>query len=235
MSVVSTPKSVKILLVDDMSNFLDLEVSFLRRSDCSIITANDGVDALKKAKMEKPDIVLLDIEMPRMTGIECCRLIKSDPNIKHIPVVMVTSTSKREESFAAGADDFWQKPISEQQFLEGIKKFVNIREREDKRLAIGLQVDYRSGENGDKLVQAFSKDISRSGMFLITRDTMPIGTTFDVEFGLPGRATKIKAKVEVVRELKDESAGHYVGGMGLHFVGIAPEDQKALDDFIAKH
>ena len=62
-------KKIKILLVDDMSNFLDLEVSFLRRKDCQIVTANDGVDALKKTKIDKPDIVLLDIEMPRMTGI----------------------------------------------------------------------------------------------------------------------------------------------------------------------
>ena len=225
-------KMVKILLVDDMSNFLDLEVSFLRRSDCTIITANDGVDALKKTKTERPDIVLLDIEMPRMTGIECCRIIKKDPSLKQIPVIMVTSTSKREESFAAGADDFWQKPISEVQFLEGIKKFVTIKDREDRRVAVGLQVDYRIGENADKVVQAFSKDVSRKGMFIITRDTLPIGSTVAIEFSLPG-GRQIKSNTEVMREVKDESGGHYVGGMGLQFVDLADEDQAALDAFLA--
>ena len=228
-------KKIKILLVDDMSNFLDLEVSFLRRKDCQIVTANDGVDALKKTKIDKPDIVLLDIEMPRMTGIECCRLIKADPTTRHIPVVMVTSTSKRDEAFAAGADDFWQKPINEGQFLEGIKKFVPIKERSDKRLPIGLQVDYRIGENHDKLVQAFTKDVSHGGMFLITRDTMPIGSEFEIEFTIPVVNRRIKAKVLVMREMRDEMEGHYVGGMGVHFAGLDASDQKSLDDFIAKH
>ncbi len=239
MTAVATPqqteeKKIKILLVDDMSNFLDLEVSFLRRSDCTIITANDGVDAHNNTNTARPDIVRLDIEMPRMTGIECCRIIKSDPSLKKIPVVMVTSTSKREESFAAGADDFWQKPISEVHFLEGIKKFVNIKERQDKRVAVGLQVDYRIGENKDKVVQAFSKDVSRGGMFLITRDTLPIGTFLEVEFNLPG-GSRIVAPVEVVREIKDESDGHYVGGMGLRFVDLAEADQRSLDAFLDKH
>ena len=234
-AVAEANKKIKILLVDDMSNFLDLEVSFLRRKDCLIITANDGVEALKRTKLDKPDIVLLDVEMPRMTGIECCRHIKADPNVKHIPVVMVTSTSKRDESFAAGADDFWQKPINEEKFLEGIKKFVPIKERSDKRLPIGLQVDYRMGENKDKLVQAFTKDISHSGMFLITRDTLPIGSTFEIEFTIPGINRRVVAKVNVMREMKDEMEGHYVGGMGLHFAGLPAEDQKALDDFIARH
>jgi uncharacterized protein (TIGR02266 family) len=234
-AVAEANKRVKILLVDDMSNFLDLEVSFLRRKDCNIITANDGVEALKKTKLDKPDIVLLDVEMPRMTGIECCRIIKSDPSTKHIPVIMVTSTSKREESFAAGADDFWQKPINEEKFLEGIKKFVPIKERSDKRLPIGLQVDYRIGENKDKLVQAFTKDISHGGMFLITRDTLPIGSLFDIEFTIPGANRRIAAKVEVMREMRDEMEGHYVGGMGLHFRDLAADDQRALDDFIARH
>ncbi len=234
-AVAEAAKKVKILLVDDMSNFLDLEVSFLRRKDCDILTASDGVDALKKAKLEKPDIILLDVEMPRMTGIECCRILKSDPALKHIPVIMVTSTSKRDESFAAGADDFWQKPINESLFLDGIKKFVPIKERTDKRLAIGLQVDYRIGENKDKLVQAFTKDLSHGGMFLITRDTLPIGSLFDIEFALPGVARRIKAKVEVMREMRDEMEGHYVGGMGLSYREVAAEDQQALDDFIARH
>jgi uncharacterized protein (TIGR02266 family) len=234
-AVAEANKKIKILLVDDMSNFLDLEVSFLRRKDCVIITANDGAEALKRTKLEKPDIVLLDVEMPRMTGIECCRFIKADPNIKHIPVIMVTSTSKRDESFAAGADDFWQKPINEEKFLEGIKKFVPIKERSDKRLPIGLQVDYRIGENKDKLVQAFTKDISHSGMFLITRDTLPIGSNFEIEFTIPGINRRVVSKVEVMREMKDEMEGHYVGGMGLHFVDLPADDQKSLDDFIARH
>ena len=119
----------KILLVDDMAHFLDLEISFLRRSDCEIVTADNGIDALKIAKTSMPDIVLLDVEMPRMTGIECCRHLKNDPNLKHIPVVMVTATNRVDECQKAGCDDFWRKPIREEDFLNGIKKLVEIRIR----------------------------------------------------------------------------------------------------------
>jgi uncharacterized protein (TIGR02266 family) len=223
---------VKILLADDMVNFLDLEVSFLKRADCQILTAHDGVEALKLAKMEKPDIILLDVEMPRMTGIECCRIIKSDPATKNIPVIMVTATSKREESFKAHADDFFQKPITEDQFLKRIKKFVKIKDRETNRVNISLQVNYKFGEKADKIVQAFTKDVSNTGMFIITRDIVPIGSVIEVDFKLSNTAKPIIVKAEVIREMKDEQGGYFIGGMGLQFLNLSDKDQKALDAFI---
>lgn len=219
----------KILLVDDMVHFLDLEISFLQRADCHIITAHNGIEALKLAKIEKPDIILLDVEMPRMTGIEVCRHLKSDSALKHIPIVMVTATDREEESYKAGANDFWRKPIKEEDFLRGIKRFVNIREREDKRVNIGIQVDYKKD---DKPVSAFTKDISNNGMFIITRDTLPVGEELDLTFSLPEISKPLHVKGRVVRELKDEQDGHYVGGMGILFTEMSEEDAAAINKFI---
>ena len=227
---MSSENQVKILLVDDMRNFLDLEVSFLRRSDVKILTALDGVEALKIAKAEKPDLILLDIEMPRMNGIEVCRIIKNDPSLKHIPVVMVTSTNRYEEAMNAGADDFWRKPIFEEDFLNGIKKFVPIKERKDIRVPIGLQVDYRVGESKNKVVQAFTANISRGGLFLITRDTLPVGSTIEMEIHLPDK--KINAKGEVVREVKEEEEGYYTSGMGIKIIDMSKEDREVYERFI---
>ncbi len=227
---MSGENQVKILLVDDMRNFLDLEVSFLKRSDVNILTAMDGVEALKIAKAEKPDLILLDIEMPRMNGIEVCRIIKNDPSLKHIPVVMVTSTNRYEEAMNAGADDFWRKPIFEEDFLKGIKKFVDIKERKDIRVPVGLQVDYRVGESKNKVVQAFTANISKGGLFLITRDTLPVGSRIEMEIHLPDR--KIEAVGEVVREVKEEEEGYYTSGMGIKIVDISDEDRKAYESFI---
>ncbi len=220
----------KILLADDMAHFLDLEISFLRRSDCSIITAENGIEALKLAKTENPDIILLDIEMPRMTGIECCRHIKNDPNLKNIPVIMVTATDRRDESMKAGADDFWRKPISEKAFIEGIKKFVPIVEREDLRVSIGLQVEY---ENEGSVINAFSKDISCNGMFIIARETLPVGSEFDLTFSLPEIKNSLTVRGRVVRELRDNQDGHYVGGMGVNFLNLDEETTEVINDFIA--
>lgn len=221
----------KILLADDMAHFLDLEISFLRRADCHIITAENGAQALKLAKTEKPDIILLDVEMPVMTGIECCRHIKNDPNIKHIPVVMVTSTTRSDEAKKAGANDFWRKPIKENDFLKGIKKFVNIKERNERRVSIGIQVDYKKD---GKAISAFTKDISVNGMFIITRETMPVGNELDLSFSLPEIDSPMNVRGRVVREIRDDQDGHYVGGMGINFVDLGNKDTDNLNQFISE-
>ena len=219
----------KILLADDMAHFLDLEISFLRRADCEIVTAEDGIEALKIAKTTRPDIILLDVEMPRMTGIECCRHLKNDPSLKGIPVVMVTATNRRDECERAGCDDFWKKPIREDDFLRGIKKLIPIKEREDKRVSIGLQVEYvKSG----KAISAFTKDISVRGMFIITRETLPVESEIEVSFTLPETTNPLKVGGKVIRELKDAENGHYVGGMGISFAKVDKKTQKAIEHFV---
>jgi len=220
---------VKILLADDMANFLDLEISFLRRTDCEIITAENGIEALKKAKEEKPDLILLDVEMPMMTGIEACRHIKSDPALRNTPVIMVTATDKHEECQKAGCDDFWKKPIKEEGFLRGIKKHVNIVERETKRVSIGLEVRY---EIKGRTVSAFTKDISERGMFIITRDTLPMGSDIELTFTLPESREELKVIGKVVRELKDQQDGHLVGGMGISFNEMDDKTAEAIRNFV---
>ncbi len=220
---------VKILLADDMANFLDLEISFLRRTDCTIITAENGIEALKRAREEKPDIILLDVEMPKMTGIEACRHLKNDPTLKAIPVVMVTATDRYDECRKAGCDDFWKKPIKEEGFLKGVKKHVDIAERETKRVSIGLEVSY---EIEGRVINAFTKDISEQGMFIITRDTLPMGSDIDLAFTLPESRERLEVTGKVVRELKDQQDGHFVGGMGISFRALDDKTATAIRDFV---
>jgi CheY-like chemotaxis protein len=222
---------IKILLVDDMRNFLDLEVSFLRRAESKIITAKDGAEALKLAKIEKPDIILLDLEMPKMSGIECCRIIKSDPALKKIPVVMVTSTDKRAESMKAGCDDFVRKPINETSFLEEIKKFVNIKIRKEERYDISVEVQYIYK---DRTVSAFSKDMSYSGLSIITKDVIPMNTILDITLNLPlnGKIESHRCKAKVVRAFKEEASDRVVNGIGLELIEASSKTLAAIKAFI---
>lgn len=223
----------KILLVDDIRNFLDLEISFLKRADCQIFTASTGAEALKIAKQERPDIILLDLVMPEMGGIETTRILKSDPELKKIPVVIVTSTNKREESLKAGADDFVQKPINERHLLNEIKKFVAIKEREEERVPIGLEVKYRY--MGIDRVN-YSRDISNKGIFLITEKPVPIGVELELEFDLPedGKFNRLKTKAVVVREEREEREGRIITGMGLEFRDLNEEKAKKILQFISR-
>ncbi len=222
---------IKILLVDDMRNFLDLEVSFLRRAESKIIMAKDGAEALKLAKIERPDIILLDLEMPKMNGIECCRILKSDPVLKKIPVVMVTSTEKRAESMKAGCDDFVRKPINESAFLEEIKKFVSMKVRKEDRYDISIEVHYTYKE---KTVSAFSKDVSYSGLSIITKDIIPLNTLLSLNLLLSfdGKVESHPCKAKVIRMFKEETDDHVVNGLGLELVEAASKTISAIKTFI---
>lgn len=222
---------IKILLVDDMRNFLDLEVSFLRRAESKIITAKDGAEALKLAKIEKPDVILLDLEMPKMNGIECCRILKSDSSLKKIPVIMVTSTEKRGEAMKAGCDDFVRKPINESAFLEEIKKFVEIKVRKEERYDISIETKY---EYKNKVVSVYSKDMSYSGLSIITKDIIPLNTILNISLVLPfGSKTEThKYKAKVMRSFKEETDDHTINGIGLEFVDATSKSLASLKTFI---
>ena len=124
----------KVLIVDDTETMRMTEEMMLADEDYEIETAVDGVDALEKIAARKPDLVLMDIMMPRMDGIECCRRIKSNDATSDVKVVMVTTKSEYDrvkEAFAAGCDDYITKPIDKTELIGKMKdlmKFVNLRE-----------------------------------------------------------------------------------------------------------
>jgi CheY-like chemotaxis protein len=124
----------KVLIVDDTETMRLAEQMMLAGEGYEIDVADDGVEALSKIAQSRPDLVLLDIMMPRMDGIECCRRIKADDRMKDIKVVMVTTKSEYErvkEAFAAGCDDYVTKPIDKNELISKLRdlmKFVSLRE-----------------------------------------------------------------------------------------------------------
>ena len=102
-----------VLVVDDNEQNLELLVAYLEPLECRVEMAVDGVDALEKVAANTPDLILLDIMMPRMSGFECCRKLKSQPETRDIPVIMVTALNELgdiERGVESGTDDFVTKP-----------------------------------------------------------------------------------------------------------------------------
>ena len=124
----------KILIVDDTETMRLAERMMLAGEGYEIEIAEDGLEALDKIASARPDLVLMDIMMPRMDGIECCRRIKGEEKTKDIKVVMVTTKSEYErvkEAFAAGCDDYITKPIDKTELISKLRdlmKFVSLRE-----------------------------------------------------------------------------------------------------------
>ena len=124
------PSKPTILVVDDNSQNLELLQAYLEELECKVISATDGVQALEAVSKENPDLILLDIMMPRMSGFEVCRKLKAEPTTADIPVVMVTALNELgdiERAVAAGTDDFLSKPINKLEMLTRVKSLLQVR------------------------------------------------------------------------------------------------------------
>ncbi len=123
------PSKSTILVVDDNSQNLELLQAYLEDLGCAVVSAQDGVQAMKAVSEHKPDLILLDIMMPKMSGFEVCRLLKEDEATCDIPVVMITALNELgdiERAVAAGTDDFLSKPINKLELLIRIKSLLRI-------------------------------------------------------------------------------------------------------------
>ena len=124
-----------VLVVDDNQQNLELLLAYLEDVDCRTISACDGAEALEVVRNDHPDIILLDVMMPKMSGFEVCRRIKNDPNTTDIPVIMVTALNELgdiERAISSGTDDFLSKPINKWELLTRVKTMLKLKNLTDK-------------------------------------------------------------------------------------------------------
>jgi two-component system alkaline phosphatase synthesis response regulator PhoP len=117
----------KIMVVDDEPYIARVIKFKLEQEGYTVISANDGITGLNKIKEEKPDLVLLDVMMPGMSGYEVCQKIKGDAELAGIPVVILTAKGQerdREQGFSMGASDYITKPFSPNRLLELVKSII---------------------------------------------------------------------------------------------------------------
>jgi CheY-like chemotaxis protein len=117
-----------ILVVDDDREVIVVIKNRLEASHYAVITAADGKEALDTVKQHNPDLIIMDIMMPKMSGIKVCALIKADHRYKHIPVIMLTSSaneSDRETSKEVGADAYCTKPVDIVDIKIKVAAFLN--------------------------------------------------------------------------------------------------------------
>jgi putative two-component system response regulator len=145
----------RVLVVDDEPAVADLLCRLLKKEGYGVHIASDGTEALQAVLDHRPHVVLLDVNMPGLSGIDVCRRIKQDAATRLTPVVMVTGMAQREkriESLEAGADDFLGKPVDAQELMVRVRSLVRLKRYTDDLdsaasilMAIAVMIEARDG------------------------------------------------------------------------------------------
>ena len=120
-----------VLVVDDSVTVRKVTSRLLERQGYNVQVAKDGIDAIETLQDLTPDLILLDIEMPRMDGFEVAMQVRHDPRLKNIPIIMITSRTgdkHRQRAFELGVNDYMGKPYQEAQLISKIQSFINIKQ-----------------------------------------------------------------------------------------------------------
>ena len=126
--VVPEKATRTVMVVDDSVTVRKVTSRLLERHGYEVVLAKDGLDAITKLEEIRPDIMLLDIEMPRMDGFEVASLVRHNPNLVGLPIIMITSRTgekHRERAFQIGVNCYMGKPFQEQQLLDTIGELLS--------------------------------------------------------------------------------------------------------------
>lgn len=216
-----------ILLVDDTRLLLEIGSSFLATSPVRVLTALNGEECLELMRTERPDLVVLDQNMPKMTGTTCCAAMRRDPALKGIPVIMISSACSHEdlEEFRnAGCNDFMAKPLDRATFLGKVRRFLPSIDRRSERIPCRIPIVMAAA---GKTFSGMSMDLSLSGLYVASDAPVEPGGLLAIRFFLPGEsgdpAITANCRVAWINDSQKPSNPHYSVGFGLEFLEITGE------------
>lgn len=132
---LGVPEDALVLIVDDNPQNLELLQAYLEDLGCRTSVAQDGAQAIEMARADTPDVIVLDIMMPRLSGFQVCEKLKADPLTSSVPIVMVTALneiSDVERAIEAGADDFLTKPVQRLELIARVTAQIQVRAMHDR-------------------------------------------------------------------------------------------------------
>ena len=221
-----------LLLVDDTELFLAMEKSFLERHDFILHTARSGLEALEKAKIIQPDLILLDLYMPDLSGDQVCSRLKEDPQFHQIPIIIATSEKNRTtlaKCIEAGCDAIIPKPFSKDVLVRTIQEVLVVAQRQWRRVEVQIPCIVRIEEEE---LQSMIKNISEGGAFIEISIPLERHSMLDLDFTLPHADYLVSAQV-IVRWASSFLRMSANAGMGVEFLTITELERELIRSLVA--
>ena len=219
-----------ILLADDAALFRDLGSLFLARTG-DVITARDGIEALARIARERPEVVVADLDMPRLDGAELCRRLKADPETRAIPVILVTSGDEalhRARAVRAGADDVIAKPISRIALIQAVNRFLRgTGIRGLTRVPMVAEVHIVGASD---VSHGIARNLSRGGIFVEAERAAALETEVELRFELPDSRVPIAPTAEI-KWCRPRTPDH-AAGMGMRFLALDRNSALRIDEYV---
>ena len=224
-----------ILLVDDSWLFLQMEKDYLQSCAVMVHLARTGQEALDLVRMVRPDLIFMDLYMPGMDGAACCELLKADPDMKEIPVVMIVTADSEydlERCRAAGCDHVIAKPVDRRTFLRAGYMFLPELAQVDLRLPCLALVVFKVGRTTH---YGTSANLSSRGMFIAFDEKVMVDDPIAITFLIPGSDGEVVVANGRVAWLNGGSPLRKPSlpkGFGVEFAHIEAEGAEALAAFL---
>lgn len=227
----------KLLVIDNLEFFLMLVKSLLDNRGCTILTATNAEDAFKIIEKEKLQLILLDRNVPHMSGDDLCSILKKTPQTKDIPLIMLLTSNEKEhidKCFEAGGDDYIIKPVDKEGLLNKISKYIPLVKRAFERVPIYEDVKYsHEGVEYSGYIQV----IGKGGACLRGEHMLPVGSVVRLEFSIDKLHVFIDVIGKVVwnsrpgEEGTDEESSSQE--MGVQFMNISEKNKNAIVRYMA--
>ena len=226
----------KILIADRSIFFLELVKSFLKKAGCQVFSTCNCQDVLKIVDELRPDLIIMDLDLPTLNGENCCKRIKADVASKDIPIIMTVAKGNEKEikrTLAAGCDDYVTKPVDRIDLLKKIKHLIDLVAREEERFPIYSKLTY---DDGKEVCDGEAYYISRGGMFINGPNLLPVGSPLSLSFSISTAEALIEAEGIVAWKTEDEERipAHVTPGMGITFIDLSDECKEAIEAYISQ-
>jgi CheY-like chemotaxis protein len=225
----------KILVVDDVEFFRDVMCQYLNRTPAKVLQADNGGKTLELARRERPSLIYLDVDMPGMSGIECCRRLKADPELEKIPVVLIFTPGRDatvEEVQDSGCDSYLSKPFSKEEFLNLGHRFLFHVERRELRASCQMTVDFTIA---GQTFQGRGYDLSSHGIYVEWRDELPPGRLVKASFLLPTvspHLVEARGRISWINQGFPRQNLKVPQGFGMQFQSLSDKSAEVIMDYI---